>query len=193
VYDYLLGITTNCVTDAIRTANKSIRNYNAAFFELKHSAHTYPYSQSPEIKILEEERIILEKGRLARAVDEVLSATNREIWKLYYDYNLSVADIANLKGTTPGAIRTRLCRMHVKVWNKIKHDKIDSTRVQLPRTRKDWLFISGCGYLRGAFPEDHFDFALIHEINCSISSNQFCRNLFINFILSEYKDIFASE
>ena len=43
VYDYLLGITTNCVTNTIRTVNKSIRNCNAAFFELKHSAHTDPY------------------------------------------------------------------------------------------------------------------------------------------------------
>jgi hypothetical protein len=129
-----------------------------------------PQANNPEVIVLGKER----KERLARAVEEELSATEREIWKLYYDYNLSAADIANLKGTTSGAIRTRLFRTHVKLSEEINREEISFNDLNAELFNRIGIHT---GTIFCPISEERLQRALAHEQHCKIFSSQFYRRV----------------
>jgi RNA polymerase sigma-70 factor (ECF subfamily) len=147
VRTYLYIITTNRLNDRRRAANRSINNHNTVQRELKLRPLIGSHSRNPEMVVLEIAVEKERKERLARAVEK-LSAPDREIWKLFYEHNLSASDIADLKGTTAGAIRTRLSRINDKLVERIKHEiRINITTGYFQINSKVRLINRNGGYL----------------------------------------------
>jgi RNA polymerase sigma-70 factor (ECF subfamily) len=70
-----------------------------------------PQSSNPDMVVLDKERV----ERLTRAVDKELTSLDREIIILYYECDMTTAEITHITGTSEGNVRKRLSLARAKL------------------------------------------------------------------------------
>ena len=86
-----------------------MRNRNVD--ELRPGDLVAPQSSNPDIVLLDKQNM----DRLNRAIDMELTFLDREIIILYYECDMTTAEIAHITGTSEGNVRKRLSLARAKL------------------------------------------------------------------------------
>ncbi len=132
--NWLFGIVLNLCRNYIRDQKRAGYSSDAGS-QIRPFDPSRFYTRSPEPEKVAEER---ELHRLVLAAVEGLPPNQREVTLLYYFQFLSIEDIANLLGTSIGAVKMRLNRARGQLRQQLLQNapEIEQERKIQPRRKK---------------------------------------------------------